>query len=353
VTGIDLDIPAFRRKLLDFYDATRRDLPWRRDSDPYRVWVSEIMLQQTRARAAIPYYERWLARFPDLTALADAEPDAVLAAWEGLGYYSRARNLHRAACIVRDRLGGEVPANATSLRNLPGIGDYTAGAIASIAFGQREPAVDGNVRRVLARLRNIAHPDAAKLRTFVAELVPSDRPGDFNQALMELGATVCVPRTPRCDVCPVAQHCLARQHGTQPLHPAPRSAAPIPSFQMGTAAILDPAHRTLLVRRADRGLLAGMWSFPAAELRTRERPASAARRAALSLLSAASIGRARHITDIVHTFTHRREIYRVYRFRLREGTEELPPGSAWVGASEIHSYVLPVAQRKIASIVLG
>jgi A/G-specific adenine glycosylase len=353
VTGIDLDIPTFRRKLLDFYDATRRDLPWRRDTDPYRVWVSEIMLQQTRARAAIPYYERWLTRFPDLSALADAEPDAVLAAWEGLGYYSRARNLHRAACIVRDRLGGEVPADATSLRNLPGIGDYTAGAIASIAFGRREPAVDGNVRRVLARLHDWKHPEAATLRTSAHDLVPDDRPGDFNQAMMELGATVCVPRTPRCDVCPVAQHCLARRRGTQDLHPAPRPAAPVPSFQMGTAAILDPARRALLVRRAERGLLAGMWSFPAAEVGARERPASAARRVALPLLPSASMGRARHITDIVHTFTHRREIYRVYRFRLREGTEELPPGSAWVGASEIHSYVLPVAQRRIASILFG
>ena len=146
---------------------------------------------------------------------------------------------------------------------------------------------------------------------------------------------------------------MARRLGTQHLHPAPRPAAPVPSFQMGTAAILDPAGRALLVRRAERGLLAGMWSFPSAELRARERPATAARRIALSLLPGALISRAHHITDLAHTFTHRRETYRVYRFQLREGIEELPPGSAWVGTSEIHSYVLPVAQRRIATIVFG
>jgi A/G-specific adenine glycosylase len=183
-------IRSLRRALLAFYDARRRDLPWRRDPDPYRVWVSEVMLQQTRVDAVVPYYERWLRRFPTVAALASAEPDDVLRAWEGLGYYARARNLHRAARVVREHHHGAVPSEPSALRALPGVGDYTAGAIASIAFGRAEPAVDGNVRRVLARLLDVAAPAPARLRKVAAALVPSERPGDFNQALMELGATV-------------------------------------------------------------------------------------------------------------------------------------------------------------------
>ncbi len=198
---------ALRRALLAFYDARRRDLPWRRDPDPYRVWVSEVMLQQTRVDAVVPYYERWLRRFPTLHALATAEPDEVLRAWEGLGYYARARNLHRAARVVRERHAGDVPSEPAALRELPGVGDYTAGAIASIAFGRREPAVDGNVRRVLARLLDVADPPPARLRAVAAALVPAERPGDFNQALMELGALVCTARVPRCADCPVRGVC--------------------------------------------------------------------------------------------------------------------------------------------------
>lgn len=218
-------IGALRAKLLAFYDEHRRDLPWRHDPDPYRVWVSEVMLQQTRADTVIPYYERWLRRFPTLDALATAEPDDVLKQWEGLGYYSRARNLQRAARFVRERHRGDVPSEPSALRELPGVGDYTAGAIASIAFGRAEPAVDGNARRVLSRLLDIADARPTGLNKVATALVPNERPGDFNQAVMELGATICTPRNPRCDECPIGELCRSRARGTQHLRPRIRRRA--------------------------------------------------------------------------------------------------------------------------------
>ena len=213
-SALSESLPALRRALLDHYDRTARDLPWRRETDPYRIWVSEVMLQQTRVETVVGYYGAWMERFPDLDTLAGADADDVMKAWEGLGYYRRARNLHRGAAVVRDSLGGAVPGSYAALRDLPGVGDYTAGAVASIAFGEVVPAVDGNVRRVLARLYDVAEPKPAWLRRTAAEWVDADRPGDWNQALMELGAVVCTPAKPNCDVCPVSSGCAALAAGT-------------------------------------------------------------------------------------------------------------------------------------------
>jgi A/G-specific adenine glycosylase len=341
----DIDLDAFRRDLLAFYDDRRRDLPWRADSEPYRVWISEIMLQQTRVEAVIPYYERWLARFPDIAALAEADADSVLRTWEGLGYYSRARNLHAAARLVRERHHGRLPEEPDQLRALPGIGDYTAGAIASIAFGRAEPAVDGNVRRVFARLRDVARPAPALVRREVSRWIPRDRPGDFNQALMDLGATVCVPRSPRCGPCPVRSHCAAWHHGTQNERPAPRPVTAVPSFDIGTAAVTDEDGRLLLVRRP-AGLLAGLWTLPGQPLLGRERAASAARRAAAVLIGGAQLGRARHRLDLPHTFSHRRENYRVYAFRLR-CRGDAGRSHVWAAPDRLGDFALPTAQRRI------
>ena len=199
---------SLQQELLRWYDRSARDLPWRRTRDPYAVWVSEIMLQQTRVETVIPYYERFLARFPSARVLAEADEDAVLSHWSGLGYYRRARLLHSGVQEVVARYGGEVPEDADARRRLPGVGRYTAGAIGSIAFDKAEPVVDGNVTRVLARLFRIDTPVGSATTTKrlwreAAELVPEQRPGDFNQALMELGATLCTPKKPLCDACPV------------------------------------------------------------------------------------------------------------------------------------------------------
>ena len=204
---------AIIQPLLAWYEENKRDLPWRRTRDPYEVWLSEIMLQQTRVEAVIPYYERFLAACPTVHDLAAADEQTYLKLWEGLGYYSRVRNLHKAACVICEQYGGEFPDDHAALLKLPGIGDYTAGAVGSIAFGLREPAVDGNVLRVLARIDEDFRPiDDAKvkkdMRATIAALVPADAPGAFNQALMELGATVCLPNgAPKCADCPVNRHC--------------------------------------------------------------------------------------------------------------------------------------------------
>lgn len=209
------------KRLLSWFDANKRDLPWRESKprNPYHVWVSEIMLQQTRTEAVKPYYESWMARFPTIKDLADADEQDVLHQWQGLGYYSRARNLHKAAREMEEKYGSEMPDTADEVRALPGIGDYTAGAILSIAFGKKEPAVDGNVLRVYARLYGIEDDvlktaGRKKIRTLCEETIP-ERAGDFNEALMDLGANVCIPKRPRCSMCPLSSYCLALKEGRE------------------------------------------------------------------------------------------------------------------------------------------
>ena len=259
------------RRLLDWYARHARSLPWRdRTADPYAVWVSESMLQQTRVETVIPYYDRWMARFPTLAALAAAGEQDVLQVWEGLGYYSRARNLHRAARQVMAEFNGHLPANRADLEKLPGIGRYTAGAIASIAFGLDEPALDGNIRRVYARLFNVEIPARSpegekRLWELAAEHLPPGQAGDYNQALMDLGATVCTPRNPSCLLCPLNEICEARQLGVQEERPILTARAPIPHYTV-TAAVLRRDGTVLIARRPSQGLLGGLWEFPGGKL---------------------------------------------------------------------------------------
>lgn len=265
-------LTAIASALVAHYREVRRDLPWRRTRDPYAIWVSEIMLQQTRVATVIPYWERWMARFPTVRALAGAPLDDVLATWAGLGYYSRARNLHAGAQLVA-REGGALPARARELRGVPGIGPYTAGAIASIAFGERTPLVDGNVARVLARAFGIAD-DVKSTRGqralwaragAVMDALPAEvAPGDLNQAWMELGATLCVPAAPRCDACPIAAWCVAAQTGRQAELPvsAPRKKASELQILARAALWIEADGELVLARRVPRGLFGGMWELP-------------------------------------------------------------------------------------------
>ena len=255
--------------LLAWYAANARDLPWRRDADPYRVWISEIMLQQTRIEAARGYYERFLAALPTVEDLAAAPEEQVLKLWEGLGYYSRARNLHRAARLIVEKHGGRLPADLAALRALPGVGDYTAGAIASIAFGLPEPAVDGNVLRVCARLtccpHSIGEPRVkAACRQALREQYPPGRCGAFTSALMELGETVCLPGTPDCPVCPLAGMCAAHRTGREADWPVMPEKKPR-RIQARTVFLLEHEGRVALAKRPDKGLLAGLWEFPNVE----------------------------------------------------------------------------------------
>ena len=257
--------------LLDWYAREGRDLPWRRTRDPYRIWLSEVILQQTRVAQGMEYYLRFTERFPDVASLAAAPEDEVLKLWQGLGYYSRARNLKRAAQTVVQDFGGEFPDSYDDLRRLAGIGDYTAGAILSIAFGQAVPAVDGNVLRVAARLtgdsRNVLETKVrAVFRQAMADTMPQDRPGDFNQALMDLGAAVCLPNgKPLCDRCPAAGFCTAKRDGKQALLPVREKKKEKREVRL-TLFIMKKEDGTAALRqRPDTGLLAGLWEFPHVE----------------------------------------------------------------------------------------
>lgn len=258
---------AFRRALLAWFDREARDLPWRRTRDPYAVWISEILLQQTRVSQGMPYYERFMATFPDVQTLANASEHDVLKCWEGLGYYTRARNLHKASKQVVEQHHGRLPDTLEGWRALPGIGPYTAAAIASIAFGRQAAVLDGNVKRVLARLANIAASIdstamTAQLWALAESLTPPKRPGDYNQAMMELGARICVPHRPMCLLCPVARHCQARVAGVEQERPVRTVKSAIPTVQRWTVIIVN-AGKWLLIKRPSEGFLGGLWEFPA------------------------------------------------------------------------------------------
>jgi A/G-specific adenine glycosylase len=334
--------------LLAWYDRHRRDLPWRAPAgvrpDPYRVWLSEIMLQQTTVVTVAPYFDRFVARWPSVSTLAAASLDEVLHQWQGLGYYARARNLHACARAVVERHGGQFPDDAAGLRALPGIGDYTAAAMAAIAFDRREAAVDGNVERVVARLFAVhdAMPAAKpRLRQLARELVPARRAGDFAQALMDLGATICTPRRPRCVLCPWHDACAARAGGFAENLPA-RDAKPERPLRRGIVFWLTrPDGAVLLRRRPERGLLGGMIEVPSTPWREAkwdvgEALASAPVQAAWATLPG----------TVQHGFTHFR-----LELAILAGKTEAPridmPGGIWARPDQFKDYALPTLTKKV------
>jgi A/G-specific adenine glycosylase len=335
---ISLNRTGFRRALLRWYDSSRRELPWRESNDFYRVWISEVMLQQTRVEAVIPYYRRFLALFPNVASLAAAPEDAVLTAWSGLGYYSRARNLHRAAKLLA---AGSLPATHAEVRALPGAGPYTAAAIASIALNLPHAAVDGNVIRVISRLTN----DASEIASVVARreftnkadaLLDPRRPGDFNQAMMELGATICLPRTPGCGACPVERFCAARAAGTEralPVKLKKQKARDVPL----DLALIEADHRVFLIKRsALEHRLADFWELPGRnhipELQGQPDPKKL-------------------LGEFSHRIVNDRfriRLFRVELFRVEPtGTpgSSLPPGD-WFGVSDLHKIPLTTITKK-------
>ena len=359
-----------RAALLAHYDAHARHLPWRETSDPYAIWISEVMSQQTRVETVIPYWERWLVQYPTMEALADADQDDVLKSWEGLGYYSRARNLHAGAAVVRERFGGQLPQTAVELQEVPGIGPYTAGAIASIAFGEPVPAVDGNVRRVFSRLFDLPDPSPADLRELGAELVDPDRPGDFNQAVMELGATICTPRSPSCPNCPVRPQCRSFAAGTVGDRPRRKKKAPVPTGLFLTTVLLSD-HHVLLVKRGP-GLLEGLWSFPEATAEgaaangkgagpgsatygERESAGAEAARRLASDHGARPISEPKLLGEVEHVFSHLRATYRVTLMSVsRESAHDDNDvtAAAWVSLDRIDDLALPTGQKRILEMLL-
>lgn len=359
------DLP---QDLLAWFDGRERDVPWRDESDPYRIWVAEVMAQQTRIETVRPYYGAFLSRFPDLESLAGAELDDVLKVWEGLGYYARARHLHRAARLVVAERGGRLPDTAEGLRELPGIGPYTAGAIASLAFGRAEPAVDGNVRRVLSRLFDLEGPSAGSLKAAARTLIDAapGRAGALNQALMDLGSEVCTPRDPACGACPVEGRCLARRNGTIDRRPGRRARSRTPHRHWIAAAIRRD-DRVLLVRRPEDGLLGGLWDLPAwtgdsgepgpgpgsrnGSGEDRSRATESITRLAGDLGLALDPGE--RLATVEHAFSHFRLTLEVFEARWRSGRPAWADGWTWAASEELGEYPLPAYLRSVFPHLLG
>lgn len=340
----------FARRILAWYEKHARVLPWRETCghpDSYAVWVSEIMLQQTRVEAVIPYFVRWMQRFPTIQALAAAPEHDVLVAWEGLGYYSRARNLHKAAKIIAGEHGGQLPTEIIELRKLPGIGRYTAAAIASIAFGQDAATLDGNLKRVLARVFDIALPaDSAEGENILWQLaethLPPGRASDYNQALMDLGATICLPRNPRCLVCPAQEICLAREQGIQEQRPVKKPKPLIPR-KLKAAAVIILDGKTLLNRRPARGLLGGLWEFPAAEVET---DSADSLTTAVETAYALKVTPLTRLPEIQHAYTHFRLKESPWLCQLAAPLVDSP--LQWIPLSKLDSYPMGKVDRQIA-----
>jgi A/G-specific adenine glycosylase len=342
---------AVRAALCAWFATARRALPWRATRDPYAIWVSEVMLQQTQVKTVVPYYQRFLTRLPTVAHLARADEQEVLKLWEGLGYYSRARHLQRAARIVHAQLGGRIPDQWESFRGLPGVGDYIAAAVLSIAFDRPFAVVDGNVKRVLARLFQIAEPvnHGPSHKTFQAladQLLDPVRPRDFNQALMELGALVCTPRRPLCAQCPLSSHCGAFQAAAVALYPHRAPRPQVPEHYLA-AALVRKNNRVLIVRRPLEGLLGGLWEFPAVRYTAPQEAAAACvahLREALNL----TVTVERQAATIRHAYTHFKIRMALFDCLWRKGV--VPRHAAvvhqWIDPAHIDRLALHRAAQK-------
>jgi len=343
------EVPFLRSGLLRWYRRNRRDLPWRRTSDPYAIWVSEVMLQQTQVTTVLPYYERFLERFPNVSSLARAAEEQVLGQWSGLGYYRRARSLHAGARAVMERHGGRVPNDPESLLQLPGVGRYTAGAIASIAFGLPEPVLDGNVRRVLSRLFALRSPREPWLWELASQFAQGSAPGEANQALMELGALICKPKGPRCPACPLRRRCKARAAGRQEAYPSPRPRQPTERLTVAVAWI--PRGRKVLIERpTDGSPLRGVWDLPALE-HPRGGDAAGMLGLALARRHEIEVTVGAGVAGATHGIMNRRLRLNAYRCRLLRGRIAGKSSVRWLDVRRIDEIPVSGATRKVLRLL--
>ncbi|BCB02768.1 A/G-specific adenine glycosylase [Bacillus sp. KH172YL63] len=342
---------GFQEDLISWFEKEQRDLPWRKDQDPYKVWVSEIMLQQTRVDTVIPYFNRFIEKFPTIEALASAPEDDVLKAWEGLGYYSRVRNLQTAAKEVHEKYEGIVPDSPKEISSLKGVGPYTAGAILSIAYGKPEPAVDGNVMRVFSRILSIwldiAKPSSRKVfEEAVRNLISHENPSYFNQALMELGALICTPTSPSCLLCPVREHCQAFEEGVQTELPIKSKKKAARKLNMAAAVLLTEDDRVVIHKRPGEGLLANLWEFPNFEVGT----SSSGRKQLLEHIEeeyrAPCSLKTGVVTRIQHIFTHIVWDIEVYVGSI-DSASLVDGDLVAVTKEEMEQYAFPVSHQKI------
>ncbi|QPJ63944.1 MAG: A/G-specific adenine glycosylase [Candidatus Nitrohelix vancouverensis] len=342
------------KKLLAWYQSEKRDLPWRQSNDPYAIWVSEIMLQQTQVKTVLPYYQRWMQRFPNVRSLADAPEPQVLKLWEGLGYYSRARNMKKAAREILDRFAGQVPNTSKDLLSLPGIGRYTAGAILSIAFEERAPILDGNVKRVLSRLFRINENGKTSagekiLWARAEEILPQKNIGDFNQSLMELGASICLPQQPLCLLCPLRDLCEVSATGEQALYPPPKPSAPAKKIEV-SAVVLIRRGKVYIQQRPQKGLMGGLWEFPGGKIEAGETPEECAVRETREELGLEIQLKEKWMT-IRHSYTQFRVTLHVFEAKAQGGRIRATQCEQWkwVRPEELESYPFPAANVKIVN----
>lgn len=366
-----MDFQEIARRLVVWHKRHQRLLPWRMDQagqrEPYAVWVSEIMLQQTRVEAVVDYYNRWMARFPTLAALAAADQQDVLKAWEGLGYYARARNLHKAAQQVLAEHEGVIPDDRKALLRLPGIGEYTVGAILSLAFNQHEPILDGNVKRVLSRLADVSDPitETTTLKALwqraqaLVDGADAGHAGDCNEAIMELGALICTPTNPRCLLCPVNQQCQAMAHGTQHERPVIPPKKKTPHYDVAAGIIWqgEPYQSPFLIaQRPPDGMLGGLWEFPGGKLEVNDADLAACLRREIEEELAMEITVGEQLTTVKHAYTHFRITLHAFHARHIAGVPQ-PIGVAdwrWVTLDQLADFPFPVTDQKIiAALVAG
>ena len=348
---------TLQKKLLNWYADEKREMPWRDNLDPYRILVSEFMLQQTQVKTVIPYFERWMKSFPTLKKLAQARETTVLKHWEGLGYYSRARNLRKTAQKILQDYSGKIPDSMAEILKLPGVGRYTAGAVLSIAFGQKVPVLDGNVKRVLSRLFLLRENGATRkseniLWERMENLLPQTGSGNFNQAFMELGATICLPQNPLCLLCPLKQTCQAQKSGTQKLYP-PRKPAPPATKINVSAAVIFQRNKVFIQKRMIGGLMGGLWEFPGGKFEPNETAEQCLHREIRE-----ELGVALHVDEklmtLQHSYTQFRVTLHVFLCKIRSG--KLTPIQCeewkWVKLKELGAYPFPAANVKIVKSLM-
>ncbi|MFC1857761.1 A/G-specific adenine glycosylase [Thermodesulfobacteriota bacterium] len=350
------NVKKIRRYLVNWYLKNRRDLPWRTTDNTYHIWISEVMLQQTQVNTAVPYYHKFLDQFPDIEHLAKADLQQVLKVWEGLGYYARARNLHKAAKMVLGEHGGKIPTNREDFRRLPGVGDYIASAVLSIALDQPYCAVDGNVKRVLARLFQIDSPlnksgTYKQFKEIADELIDPAHPGIFNQAIMELGAMACKPRGPECQQCPITSFCGAYKNDSVKTYPKHLKSGPIPEYHMATGVVWKK-NNFLIVRRKNEGLLGGLWEFPSGEIKDGDDP-----RNACEVLIREGVNLQIEIDSLLcrvkHAYTHFKIKMDVFNCRYVSGRVRLngPVAHRWITLNKIDEYPFPKANHKFIPLL--
>ncbi len=341
---------------MNWYQAQKRELPWRKSKNPYRIWVSEIMLQQTQVKTVIPYFQRWIKSFPSIRKLAEAPIEDVLKHWEGLGYYSRARNLHKGAQLVVEQYNGKVPDTREDILEIPGIGLYTAGAILSIAFEKRAPVLDGNVKRVLSRLfclneNGSTSRSEKKLWDLAETILPEEQIGDFNQALMELGATVCLPQNPMCLLCPLQSHCRANLEKRQQEFPPPKKRTAAKKIEVSAAVILKNG-KAYIQQRLQKGLMGGLWEFPGGKIEKGETPEACLVREVQEELGVAIEIKDKLLT-IKHSYTQFRVTLHVFLCQWTEGRIRATQCEQWrwVALKKLPEFTYPAANVKIVNLL--